>query len=486
MARQRVLFGGTGPTFISETLTRQRVVGASVFLDENVPVAAVSATLTGASATGAAGSLSITETITPTGVSVTGAPGTVSGQQGGALVGVSGTGASGSLAIAETISVTSIGTAAGTSGTLSVTVSSTVPAGSTVFVCINDTTTGTLTTPTDSASNTYHLAYQANDTTNGYCAALYYAYNVGIASSGSVSYALSTAGTAYGGEISVFYATGLLTTDPLDTPTKATATANSGNPSVTMAAAPAVASSLLVATVSSNAVHTITQPSGGWAAPPTPATQSTTGVITGGTLVSSSQLTYNPTGVNDMWAVGIAAFKPASASGVSASATGVSAIGTAGTATTPISFPASPTNGQVYSPGGSAPNYVYNASVGAWQVRDVASTSFIANPTFTGGLFEQVVAISSNTINLSQGSVFTQTISGATTLTVSNVPAAGIVAFFLLELTNPSTNVTWWSNIRWPLGVAPTLSTTGVDVLGFYTTDGGNNWRGLLLGKAFA
>jgi hypothetical protein len=151
-----------------------------------------------------------------------------------------------------------------------------------------------------------------------------------------------------------------------------------------------------------------------------------------------------------------------------------------------ISFPASPTNGQVYSPGGSAPNYVYNSSVGAWQVQGVASTSFIANPVFSAGLFENKVAMTSGAINLLSGSVFTLTISGATTLSVSNVPAAGIVASFVLELTNASTNVTWFSNIRWPLGAAPTLSTTGTDILGFYTTDGGSNWRGMLIGKAFA
>jgi hypothetical protein len=32
-----------------------------------------------------------------------------------------------------------------------------------------------------------------------------------------------------------------------------------------------------------------------------------------------------------------------------------------------ISFPASPTNGQVYSPGSPAPDYIYNSAMGAWQ-----------------------------------------------------------------------------------------------------------------------
>lgn len=35
-----------------------------------------------------------------------------------------------------------------------------------------------------------------------------------------------------------------------------------------------------------------------------------------------------------------------------------------------IAFPPSPTDGQVYSPGPPAPDYRYNAGVGAWQVID--------------------------------------------------------------------------------------------------------------------
>ena len=33
-----------------------------------------------------------------------------------------------------------------------------------------------------------------------------------------------------------------------------------------------------------------------------------------------------------------------------------------------ITFPSSPTDGQVYSPGAPAPNYVWRAAIGAWQV----------------------------------------------------------------------------------------------------------------------
>ena len=89
-----------------------------------------------------------------------------------------------------------------------------------------------------------------------------------------------------------------------------------------------------------------------------------------------------------------------------------------------------------------------------------------------------------NDINLATGNFFTKTISGATTLTVSNVPATGTTASFILELTNGgSAAVTWWSGMTWAGGTAPTLTAAGVDVLGFYTHNGGSTWRGLVLAK---
>ena len=107
-------------------------------------------------------------------------------------------------------------------------------------------------------------------------------------------------------------------------------------------------------------------------------------------------------------------------------------------------------------------------------------TQTLTNKTITG-LKETFASMSSNTIDLSAGNVFAKTISGATTLSVTNAATAGSVSTFILELTNAGTNVTWWSNIRWANGTAPTLTASGTDILGFYTRDGGSNWRGLVL-----
>jgi hypothetical protein len=116
-----------------------------------------------------------------------------------------------------------------------------------------------------------------------------------------------------------------------------------------------------------------------------------------------------------------------------------------------------------------------------------ATKAPIANPTFSAGLFENWVAVPAANINLATASFFTLTIAAATTLTVSNVPAAPAAASFVLELTNGGAfAITWWANMKWAGGTAPTLTAAGIDVLGFYTITGGTAWRGLVLGKAVA
>lgn len=102
---------------------------------------------------------------------------------------------------------------------------------------------------------------------------------------------------------------------------------------------------------------------------------------------------------------------------------------------------------------------------------------------FTGSIVNGVNTVSASEIDCSAGNYFTKTASGALTWTVSNVPSSRAYSF-ILELTNGGTGTqTWFSGIKWPGGVAPTLVASGVDVLGFVTDDGGTTWRGVQLMK---
>ena len=114
----------------------------------------------------------------------------------------------------------------------------------------------------------------------------------------------------------------------------------------------------------------------------------------------------------------------------------------------------------------------------------IATKAASTTPTITG-LREVRVALGAGTqINVAAGNLFTKTIAGATVLTVSNVPAAGTVACFLLDLTNGgSAAITWWAGCKWAGGVAPPLTAAGRDLLGFVTHDGGATWTGVRLAK---
>jgi hypothetical protein len=101
------------------------------------------------------------------------------------------------------------------------------------------------------------------------------------------------------------------------------------------------------------------------------------------------------------------------------------------------------------------------------------------------GLREAKVTMAANDIDLRAGNYFTKTFSaGSVSITASNVPASGTVGAFILEATNAGlATITWPTGTKWAGGTAPTLTSSGVDIIGFYTHDGGTTWRAMLLSK---
>ncbi len=103
------------------------------------------------------------------------------------------------------------------------------------------------------------------------------------------------------------------------------------------------------------------------------------------------------------------------------------------------------------------------------------------------GVMETKVAVSASAIDLLTGNYFSKTATGALTWSVTNVPASGTVASFILDLTNGGLGAqTWGFYPLWPGGTAPSLSTNKRDVLGFFTHDGGSTWNGMVLAKGMA
>ena len=88
----------------------------------------------------------------------------------------------------------------------------------------------------------------------------------------------------------------------------------------------------------------------------------------------------------------------------------------------------------------------------------------------------------SRIINLNLGGYVSATSTGTTTWAFINPTASPNASGFVLELTNGGSFVQVWpTTVRWPSSIAPTLTTTGVDLLVFITDDGGLNWRGSLV-----
>ena len=143
----------------------------------------------------------------------------------------------------------------------------------------------------------------------------------------------------------------------------------------------------------------------------------------------------------------------------------------------------------------TAPSVTGGATVVTTTGTQTLTNKTLASPTTTGTITTatadllgpvrgNITAVAASAIDCSAGNFFTKTASGALTWTITNAPANTRSFSFLLELTNGGTGAqTWPASVKWPGGTAPTLTTSGVDVLGFITDDGGTTWRGVQLMK---
>jgi hypothetical protein len=85
-------------------------------------------------------------------------------------------------------------------------------------------------------------------------------------------------------------------------------------------------------------------------------------------------------------------------------------------------------------------------------------------------------------IDLTLGNNVVATVdTNANTFTFSNPTASDELCGFTLFLTNGgSQTVNWPGTVDWAAATAPTLTTSGLDILVFVTTDGGTIWHGMV------
>jgi hypothetical protein len=123
-----------------------------------------------------------------------------------------------------------------------------------------------------------------------------------------------------------------------------------------------------------------------------------------------------------------------------------------------------------------------------------ATNSFAFNEQYQMNIQDYSEAVSAlgsisgaTALNLQNGNVFTATVTGAVTLSITNVPTSGTCASLSLIITNGGSHaVTWPTGTKWPGGTAPTLTTSGTDTVIGYTVNGGTTWYFNAAGLAYA
>lgn len=86
------------------------------------------------------------------------------------------------------------------------------------------------------------------------------------------------------------------------------------------------------------------------------------------------------------------------------------------------------------------------------------------------------------TLDLSTGTFFSFTPSGATTVSFTNPPASGLAVGFAVEIIGDGSAITWPTSVKWHLATAPTATATK-EVYTFITTDGGTTYYGKKAGE---
>jgi len=90
-------------------------------------------------------------------------------------------------------------------------------------------------------------------------------------------------------------------------------------------------------------------------------------------------------------------------------------------------------------------------------------------------------------VNLNLGQHFTATIdTGSSVITASNFAASDEYMAWVISLTNGQSQSITWTDVDWEGGDPPTLTTSGLDLLGFYTYDGGTTIHGFPISIASA
>lgn len=106
-------------------------------------------------------------------------------------------------------------------------------------------------------------------------------------------------------------------------------------------------------------------------------------------------------------------------------------------------------------------------------VGGIGTTGGVSNNT----IYQYSTGYVTQTLDLSTGTTFSFTPSGATTVSFTNPPATGTAIGFSVEVIGNGSAITWPSSVKWHLATAPTATATK-ELYTFVTTDGGTTYYG--------
>ena len=92
-------------------------------------------------------------------------------------------------------------------------------------------------------------------------------------------------------------------------------------------------------------------------------------------------------------------------------------------------------------------------------------------------IYQYSTALPTQTLDLSTGTTFSFTPSGATTVSFTNPPATGTAIGFSVEIIGDGSAITWPSSVKWHLATAP-VALASKELYTFVTTDGGTTYYG--------
>jgi len=91
-------------------------------------------------------------------------------------------------------------------------------------------------------------------------------------------------------------------------------------------------------------------------------------------------------------------------------------------------------------------------------------TKMIVADNSTDFLYQVSTALPTQTLDLSTGTTFSFTPSGATTVSFTNAPASGKAIGFSVEINGDGSAITWPTSVKWHEGVAPTATASQCEV----------------------